>query len=159
MSITIKLYNNTDDPKNLVKNVDVESGGISCECTPYEPVDLLNPSFVLNENSNINSCNYLWVSEWDRYYFIDKITKINGGKQIISAHEDVLMSFQKDIKELSGMLSFAESRYYGNFFLNNPNMIPQMNRRTQAHAFTGSLPINDGSGVGPGLMIHMTVIS
>ena len=93
--MTIRLYNNTSDARVLNKNITKIGSDITCnptdECTVEDP-----SSKLLIDNSFI-SANYLFVVEWNRYYFIKGRTILNGQHMLVDCHIDVLMSFRNAI--------------------------------------------------------------
>lgn len=87
-----------DDPRVLHKSV---SWLADRNAQPKSPCSITKPTLMLQYNNNYISANYLYVDEWKRYYFIDDITLHSGGTCEISAHVDVLMSFQAEIDSLA----------------------------------------------------------
>ena len=89
MSFSAKLYNISDDPRSLDKTL---GEAIATKTiTPTESCDILNPTFILDYNSNYASCNYIHVdSPFNRYYFITDMKIDIGKKIVISCAVDVL---------------------------------------------------------------------
>ena len=99
--LSIVIASCTDDPRKLNKTY---SGGITASCYVKEPCDLYKPAFILDYNSSYLGKNYIYVSAWGRYYFIDDIKMDVGGKCVISATEDVLMSFKSQILNINATI-------------------------------------------------------
>lgn len=97
MSFSATLYNNSDDPKKLSKNL---TGGIPISSiTPTESCDLLSPTFILNYNSSYTTCNYIVVgAPFNRSYFITDMKIDIGKKIVISCSVDVLETYKLSIK-------------------------------------------------------------
>lgn len=91
----------------------VEIGKVSCDkrlldktryiydmqtynCEIYKECSIHNPVFILMYNARFTECNYIYVEEWNRYYFKEDIVLTPSGRAIISCYEDVLMS-NKDL--------------------------------------------------------------
>lgn len=80
-------------------------------------VKLLNDTEILKpvvEVSHIpikdlNSANYMYIPDLNRYYFIDNIELMTGNNVYISGSVDVLMSYMADILNLKGTVKRAES--------------------------------------------------
>lgn len=97
MAFSITLYNTSDDPRKAVKNLG--TGIQVASVVPTEDCDILNPTFVLDYNSNYAGCNYVVASApFNRSYFITD-EKISIGKKIvISCAVDVLGTYWDNIK-------------------------------------------------------------
>lgn len=97
MSFSATLYNNSDDPKKLSKNL---SGGTTVSSiTPTESCDILNPTFILNYNSSYTTCNYVVVgAPFNRSYFITDMKIDIGKKIVISCSIDVLETYKNSIR-------------------------------------------------------------
>lgn len=80
-------------------------------------VKLLNNTEILKpfiEVSNIpikdlNTANYMYIPDLNRYYFIDNIELMTGNNVYISGLVDVLMSYMDGILNLKGTVKRAES--------------------------------------------------
>lgn len=95
----ITLYNSTADPRDLYKGTQLTQIAI-VDAEPYFPVTIETPIFRLAHNASFASINYAYVPEFNRYYFVSKITLESGNAMILSCDCDVLMSFRSDILNL-----------------------------------------------------------
>lgn len=67
-------------------------------CTAKTPLSIINPTFNINNpNFNLN-CNYIYVEDLDRYYFITNMTATNNSVWEIDCHIDVLQTYSQQIK-------------------------------------------------------------
>lgn len=85
-----------------------------------QPCSLQKPRLVLTPESNGLHGNYLYISEFERYYYIEN--QIMGkGRIILECKSDPLMSFWQQIKELDVVLEKAgtKSSRYWNMYLND----------------------------------------
>lgn len=92
MAISVSFYNVSDDPKCTYKNLGEATH--SASAVPYEPIDYIRPRLILDYDSDIESSNYCYISDWERYYFIRKRDLVNGQKMVITLEEDELMTFR-----------------------------------------------------------------
>ena len=93
MSFNATLYNCKDDPRKLNKTL--KEGTTIQSITPTESCDILNPTFILNYNSDYTSKNYIVVgAPFNRSYFITDMKIDIGKKIIISCAVDVLDSYK-----------------------------------------------------------------
>lgn len=96
---TIEIGKSTDDIRTLDKNfVAVKT---ITNARIKEPCDILYPSVIVNYDSSITKCNYVYIPEWDRYYYIDNITVSAGHTLTLNCVVDVLNSFKDEIKNLT----------------------------------------------------------
>lgn len=67
---------------------------------PYGDIDLLQPNLLLDYTPERAKCNYMYVPDWGRYYFIGNIRLISGSKMIVPGRVDVLESYKEGILDL-----------------------------------------------------------
>lgn len=93
--MNIYLYNFKGDDRVINKNlgdvqVEMINGTLRDDC------DLIDPSFLIH--SDPRGCNYAWIPEFRRYYFINDVQVIRTGLWQISCHVDVLLTYKEFIK-------------------------------------------------------------
>ena len=107
----IVLYINNSEKQAVFKDLQAEN--VFSGCLRGES-SVINPSFML-EIDNPTSYNYLYIPDFDRYYFISNITSVRTGLWRIDCSVDVLMSFQSQILNLDVIVngnSFPDSETY-----------------------------------------------
>lgn len=108
--MTVTLYNNSADPRVVQKQQSlVQIASVSAE--PYYPIEVSTPVFRLAYNANYTRINYMYVPEFQRYYFVTNITLESGNAMIIKCECDVLMSFKNDILNLRAICFRNETDY------------------------------------------------
>lgn len=112
------LYVTTSD-KNEV-NKSLSQVATFSNVHPIEPVDVEAPSFTLGSASfeQLRTCNYAYVPELHRYYYLEPATLANHGNVVVSLREDVLMSFADSIRSLTALVSRQENNF--NLYLPDP---------------------------------------
>ena len=66
---------------------------------------ITSPTFVVEANSSyFNGVNYLYWEETNRYYYIDDIQALIGGRMLFVCSVDVLESFKTQIKQQTAIL-------------------------------------------------------
>ena len=93
----VDFYNNSSDNRQVVKKITAVKS-ITAEC--YEESSILNPMFICAYDVSLFKANYLYVAYYERYYYINDITIIDGHRMRISAHVDVLMTYSDQILDL-----------------------------------------------------------
>lgn len=112
----IVLYNNVSQ-KNVMEKVlntiRTVTGTLRDECDMIYPV-------VMIELENVPATtNYMYISQFGRYYFVDKIVSVRNGLWRFECTSDPLMSFKTQIKNCVGIVKRAEKGDVYNMMLND----------------------------------------
>lgn len=75
-----------------------------------DDVDIIDPVLYVKYNEDLFSCNYFHIGVLHRFYFLKDITTTEQGLYL-ELHEDVLMSYLGQIKNMSGIISRQEKLY------------------------------------------------
>lgn len=70
--------------------------------------NVINPVFVTKYDEDLMTCNYIYSADYSRYYFIDNIEVMTGGRMAIYCHVDVLNTYKNDIRKLSCVIARQE---------------------------------------------------
>ena len=108
--MTIKFYNNLSDKvvvdKNITQIGNDMTGTLRDDCSIVDPV--IKVEGIVG--SNLASCNYAYIEEFGRYYYITNI--VCSGKLFeVHMHVDVLMSYKSGIRSNSAVISRQEHNY------------------------------------------------
>lgn len=97
--MTCYLYNISADSRQLVK-VDNSTQYTEAHTAvkPTAPLDIITPTFVFDYSAAALACNYLYCSEFGRYYFVTNIAVDTAGRINISCAIDVLQTYSAAIK-------------------------------------------------------------
>ena len=119
--MTITFYKSPDDPRTVNKTMNAIGGGEQTLSATVNNTDdtisLLNPGFIVASNTNYFSATHVYVSSMgNRYYYINNIDLLTGGKMLISCSIDVLKTYADKIKLSTGTVLRSES-------IGNPTMI------------------------------------
>lgn len=142
MSLTVKFYNNSSNPRKMDKNLthyERYDGGYRLK----DGTSVQNPT-LLCEASNgelQNNTNYFYIEDFERYYFITDITIVPGGLMEISGHCDVLTTAfkRKDddnksrLGKCQGILYRSETDY--NLYIDDGYFKVKNNPKVQTKKF------------------------
>lgn len=117
--MNITLYTTNDDRRKLVKTKSVIT---SLSCEVKDKNDMLSPVAIVNYNEDILNCNYAYIEEFDRYYFV-YITSLNGGRFMLEMNEDVLSSLADKIINIPVLLDKTELLANSNKYFNDGSYI------------------------------------
>ena len=62
---------------------------------------IFEPTIEVTKDNSLNNCNYLYIEELDRFYFITDIIDIGGNTYMITTKEDVIETFKNSILNLT----------------------------------------------------------
>lgn len=102
--MTINLYSTADDPRKVTKTLTAIATDISCK--PAENFNLIAPRVLLDYSSTYAGTNYIYISDFDRYYFAE-LTLVTGKELMLVCQLDPLMSF--DISNIDVLAVRSES--------------------------------------------------
>lgn len=106
---TVTLYTNSSDRKVVNKNLEKI---YSVKCRLKEPCSILRPVVILTRSlvgAQWASANYAYIPAFNRYYFIDNITVLNGGLIQVEMSVDVLMTYAGNILDSQQEVVRSES--------------------------------------------------
>lgn len=119
MGFTVKLCHNSSPIEKIGKNID--SGLDITGCVLKDETSILRPTIRILTNSDIYTYNYMYIAEFERYYFIDDIVSVNNNKWEVSAHVDVLETYKNGILAQSAVVRRQQKKY--NLYLNDPDFM------------------------------------
>lgn len=92
----IILYSTTDGENIINKDLDEK---YRFNIKMKKDIDLITPTIILNDKGtmNFNSCNYCYIEEFNRYYFIRTVENLANRIWALVMECDVLESFKNDI--------------------------------------------------------------
>ena len=103
--MNIILYDNKSPKNKIGKNL-VNANNITG--TLRGETSTSNIQLLLNI-VDLNPYNYMYIAEFDKYYFITNIISVRTGLWLVSASIDVLESYKNEILQLNVILSDTES--------------------------------------------------
>ena len=111
MTITTYINNSENNKinKNIVKIKDY------AECSAITPISIIDPVIKLNDINFNTQCNYIYIADFQRYYFVNNITALNNGLWELNCHIDVLETYANEI--LSQTATFKRQEYLYDMYL------------------------------------------
>lgn len=145
----IILYYNNSEKIKLDKDL-TQIGTI--EGRLFQNTSITKPSIMFDLDTTVFSANYLYIPQFNRYYFITDIVNVSANKWQIQARVDVLTSFKSAIRENTAIIERQENEY--NLYLDDKYYRAYQNEDVQYKKFSGSLPsdkyilVVNGGGMG-----------
>lgn len=145
----IILYYNDSEKIKLDKDL-TQIGTI--EGRLFQNTSITKPSIIFDLDTTVFSANYLYIPQFNRYYFITDVVNVSANKWQIQARVDVLTSFKSAIRENTAIIERQENEY--NLYLDDKYYRAYQNEDVQYKKFSGSLPsdkyilVVNGGGMG-----------
>ncbi len=99
----MNLYQNGQDRRVIGKTL---TNGFSInDIEIKQDTNILKPSIIIKYFSGVMAYNYCYISIFDRYYFIDNIQVLSGGRVELICSVDVLNTYATEIKALNAILT------------------------------------------------------
>lgn len=134
--MTVIIYQNLSEGNVVDKNI---SEVVQVNGTLRDGTSILNPTIVIESGSDgIISANYIYIVEWDRYYFVNEIANIRNNLWSFSCHVDVLMTYRNTIRQQSAIIARQEFLY--NLYLDDDKFLVNAPRMMVTKAFPGRAP-------------------
>lgn len=130
MAFDIVLMNNTQELNKITKTPTTVR---TLTGTLREQTDIVDPQINVEYDGTLTDVNYMYISEFHRYYFITKIESVRTGLWRIYAHCDVLKTYSEGILGTPCVVARSESRY--NLYLNDSAFKAYSNPRLQIAKF------------------------
>lgn len=100
--MNLTLYYNSSERKVIGKSL--QSVGTVTGILKGD-ASIMNPVFILESNNNyLSGVNYLYWQEGGRYYYIDDIQMLTGGRMAFYCSVDVLQTFKNEIKAQTAII-------------------------------------------------------
>lgn len=96
------FYKQAATPNRVDKSAYLSTVGTISNVTLKSDVDLMRPTFILKTSPLVYNSNYVFNSFTGRYYYIETITALSGGRIAIQCKIDVLHTYRNEIKNSSG---------------------------------------------------------
>lgn len=88
----LTIYTNKSNQNVINKRIDLVS---ELKCKFKDDIDILNPALLVK---NYKGGNYCYISDFERYYYIDDVGLLKGGVYQLHCSVDVLKSYADDLE-------------------------------------------------------------
>lgn len=107
----IKFYKNLSD--NIVVDKNITQIGLDQSGTLREACSIIDPviKFEKFTDFDLSACNYLYIPDFGRYYYINEIIALSDKMFELHCHVDVLRTYRSGIRSNSAVIARQESQY------------------------------------------------
>lgn len=100
-----------------------------------EPSSIINPTILVEANLEVLAgCNYCYIPEFKRYYYINNIVSATNDTCTLNLHVDVLMSFKDALNNCKGYVERNEDIV--SVMIQDPERLKQANPTISTVPFT-----------------------
>lgn len=131
---TMYFYKSTAEKNRMDKSAYLTEI-IQSTGTLRRATSIISPEFEFIYNK-VPDFNYVYIPNFNRYYFIDNIVSLRNNVWTLSLSVDVLMSFKEQIKECDGFI--ARNEFEFNHYLIDNRRSTQVNVVREIKPFTQS---------------------
>lgn len=140
---SLTLYKYTGDPRRLIKDashgltqIEVLSGSFRHDVNLLTPVIEIEATSTTTVNKLLTECNYVYISDLQRYYFVDSVRCLNGTLVELTLNIDVYMTWSLAIQNISqGIVERNEEEANSNVYLDDSEIHVYNNPNIQTYAF------------------------
>lgn len=136
---TMYFYKSTAE-KNRMDKTNYLTEIIQTSGTLRRATSIIAPEFEFIYNK-VPDFNYVYIPNFNRYYFIDNIVSLRNNVWTLSLSVDVLMSFKDQIKECDGFI--ARNEFEFNHYLIDNRRSTEVKAVRQIKPFTKSAMYKD----------------
>lgn len=121
--MTIDILQTSSANNVINKNAVSVKNGVSCNVK--EPISIINPVVVLSFDVETLKANYAYIPDYKRYYYINDIIPLTGGRIELHLSVDVLYSFKDDILNSAAIIDKQQNVRDSNVYLNDGSYVTQ----------------------------------
>lgn len=104
--ITVKLFK-YDSPNFFINKTLIDV--MTLTGVLRDETSVLDPVFEVETAENLSQCNYVWINELHRYYYVTNIISVTNRLWRLQCHVDVLMTYKPQILAHDAIISRQEN--------------------------------------------------
>ena len=133
--MTIQLCNTADENNVINKTIATID---TVTATIKGDSSIINPTLILEYKTPLIGVNYVFIPDWNRYYFVKDMRVVTGGRYEIDLSVDVLQSFKEQILKCGVILSDTEQTGL-NKYLPSESFVVNCKHKTDIVNFSNGL--------------------
>lgn len=131
MSFSINLMVSSSPKNQLDKSISTITTATG---TLKEDTSIIDPVIKIQcDLSSVSNCNYMYIPQFGRYYFITDMRSITSSIVEFTGHVDVLMTYRSQIRSNSAIVKRQENDW--NLYLNDGTFRVYQNPMVLTKAF------------------------
>lgn len=119
--MTLKFYKYDATPERIDKEKFLTSTGADITTVDFlDECDLMNPNFIMQTQTHVYNANYVYCDFTKRYYYVDSIDTLPGGRVVLRCSVDVLYTFKNEILNSYAWVEVSADRDEDDFLMSTP---------------------------------------
>lgn len=102
--LLLKFYKQSATPYRVDKRGYLQHQGDIAKVVLKDNTNLMTPTFILKTNGLVYNSNYVYCDFTKRYYFINTVEALTGGRIAIHCKIDVLFTYREEIMASSAFV-------------------------------------------------------
>lgn len=108
MGFSVEFMNNSSPVEKIGKVI--TTGLTVTDVVLKRDTSILKPILHISTESDITGYNYMYISQFNRYYYIDDIVSIANNRWEVSSHVDVLQTYMDTILSNDAIIEGTENK-------------------------------------------------
>lgn len=133
MAVSVQFGTCSDAPNVISKTATL---GTAKSCDLKQATSVESPYFIVDSGSVSDTDNYVYCSNFSRYYYIVSIDELPGHRKGVQCVCDVLKSFESDILALPVLVERNENTDQS--YINDPSITTYNRMITTYKGFSGN---------------------
>lgn len=134
MQISLFIYKGE---RNRVNKADFITGRFNLNGTIKKPTSAFDVVIEIEKTNPVSMhYNYMYISEFDRWYFITDIENIHNNIWVIHGHVDVLYTYRADILKAHAIIDKSEVEGNANLYLDDGSFVMDSRKYNEIKAFS-----------------------
>ena len=105
----LTFYKQAATPNRVDKSNYLQLQGDLSDVVIKDDTNLMTPTFILKTDSLVYNSNYVYCSFTSRYYYIESIDALKGGRIAINCKIDVLYTYKDEILNSSAWIERSDA--------------------------------------------------
>lgn len=105
----LTFYKQAATPNRVDKSDYLTVVGTISNVVLKDDTNLMTPTFILKTSEVVYNSNYVYCSFTHRYYYIDSIDALKGGRVAINCNIDVLYTYKNEILNSSAWIERSDT--------------------------------------------------
>ena len=137
MAFDIKLYNNASPVEKIGKDLTGEY--TISDVVIKRDTSILSPILLVSSDQDVFTYNYMYIEEFNRYYFIDDVRSVNNNIWEVSSHVDVLETYKNDILANDAILENSQIKNINKYLNDSDVFVTNCKHKTDIIQFPSGL--------------------
>lgn len=135
----LSIGNISVDEKTVLKDYDALA--LYEDVKVKDTTNIINPTFVITTPQVIQA-NYCYCEDWNKYYYIDSVDVLTGGRVVLNCRVDVLMTYREQIYSLSVIIDKQQDVSKANMYLDDGSLVAENKITTDVISFSNGFSNN-----------------